>query len=112
MSCMITFYKIDLDRPKKLLILINPVGGNQDAIAVHNDLSGPLFTLAGIHLEVLGKFYFNKDERREILTRSFDKSPYNNLYKNKATTQIANKKFDYTTIFDRLTTVSWSNYFS
>ena len=42
------------------MILINPVGGNQDAEAIYNDIVGPYFTLAGIHCDVLGQLHFFK----------------------------------------------------
>ena len=45
------------------------------------------------------------------LTQSYDKSPYTHRKILKTTWQHknANKKFDYTTILNRLRTVSWSN---
>ena len=45
------------------------------------------------------------------LTQSYDKRPYTNREIQKATWQYkkATKNFDYTTIADRLRTVSWSN---
>ena len=45
-------------------------------------------------------------EKGRDLTQSFDKSPY--THKN-ATIQKRHQNFDYTTIADRLRTVSWSN---
>ena len=48
---------------------------------------------------------------KEDLTQSYDKTPYTNRkFENQRTTHInATKNFDYTTIADRLRTVSWSN---
>ena len=45
------------------------------------------------------------------LTQSYDKTPYTNRkFENQRTTHTnATKNFDYTTIADRLRTVSWSN---
>ena len=43
-------------------------------------------------------------------TQSYDKTPYTNRkFKKKVTTQKRHKNFDYTTIVDRLGTVSWRN---
>ena len=45
------------------------------------------------------------------MTQFNDKSPHTNekLQKSKTTTQIRHQKLDYTTIANRLRTVSWSN---
>ena len=50
-------------------------------------------------------------EKGKDLTQSCDKSPYTHRKIQKATWQHKNatKTFDYTTIADRLRTVSWSN---
>ena len=50
-------------------------------------------------------------EKGRDLTQSYDKSPYTHRKIQKATWQHkkATKNFDYTTIADRLRTVSWSN---
>ena len=50
-------------------------------------------------------------ENRKDLTQSYDKSPYTDRKIQKATRQqkTATKNFDYTTIADRLGTVSLSN---
>ena len=50
-------------------------------------------------------------EKEGDLTQSYDKTPYTNRkYENQRTTHTnATKNFDYTTIADRLRTVSWSN---
>ena len=50
-------------------------------------------------------------EKGRDLTQSCDKNPYTNRTIQKATWQHKNatKNFDYTTIADRLRTVSWSN---
>ena len=52
-----------------------------------------------------------KREKGRNLTQSYDKSPYTHRKVQKATWQYKNatKNFDYTTIADRLTTVSLSN---
>ena len=47
---------------------------------------------------------------KEDLTQSYDKSPYTNRkFENQRTTDKRHQNFDYTTIADRLRTVSWSN---
>ena len=53
-----------------------------------------------------------KKGKRIDLTQSYDKSPYTHRKIQKATLQHKNaiKNFDYTTIADRLRTVSWGNY--
>ena len=50
-------------------------------------------------------------EKEGDLTQSYDKTPYTNRkFENQRTTHTnATKNFDYTTIADRLRTVSWSN---
>ena len=50
-------------------------------------------------------------EKGRDLTQSYDKSPYTDRKIQKATWQHKNdtKNFDYTTIADRLRTVSWDN---
>ena len=50
-------------------------------------------------------------EKGRDLTHSYDKSPYTHRKTQKATWQHTNatKNFDYTTIADRLRTVSWGN---
>ena len=52
-----------------------------------------------------------KREKEGDLTQSYDKTPYiNRKFENQRTTHTnATKNFDYTTIADRLRTVSWSN---
>ena len=52
-----------------------------------------------------------KHEKRRGLTRSYDKRPFTHRKIQKATRQHKNaaKNLDYTTIADRLMTVSWSN---
>ena len=52
-----------------------------------------------------------KREKEGDLTQSYDKNPYTNRkFENQRTTHTnATKNFDYTTIADRLRTVSWSN---
>ena len=46
---------VELRRPKKLLVLINPIGGEKKAESIYNNFVGPLFHLAGIDCHVLGK---------------------------------------------------------
>ena len=50
-------------------------------------------------------------EKGKDLTQSYDKSQYTKRKIQKPTWQYKNvtKNFDYTTIADRLTTISWSN---
>ena len=54
---------------------------------------------------------FIKEKKGRDLTQSCDKNPYTHRTIQKATWQHKNatKNFDYTTIADRLRTVSWSN---
>ena len=51
------------------------------------------------------------ERKGRYVTQSYDKSPYTHRTIQKATWQHKNatKNFDYTTIADRLRTVSWSN---
>ena len=51
-------------------------------------------------------------EKGRDLTQSYDKSPYTNRNVKRAKWQHKqrHKKFDYTTVVDRLRTVSWSNH--
>ena len=53
---------------------------------------------------------YQRNKERD-LTLFYDKSPYTNkkFQKGKMTTQNATTKLDYTTIEDRIMTVSWSN---
>ena len=56
------------------------------------------------------KVHIEKREKEGDLTQSYDKTPYTNRkLENQRTTHNATKNFDYTTIADRLRTVSWSN---
>ena len=49
-------------------------------------------------------------EKEQDLTRSYDENPYTNWkFNNQLTTQKRHQNNDYTTIADRLMTVSWSN---
>ena len=49
-------------------------------------------------------------EKEGHLTQSYDKTPYTNRkFENQRTTHKRHQNFDYTTIADRLRTVSWSN---
>ena len=54
---------------------------------------------------------FSIREKGRNLTHFYDKTPYTHRKIQKATWQhkTANKNFDYTTIADRLRTVSWGN---
>ena len=56
-------------------------------------------------------YFFMGREKGRDLTQSCDKNPYTHRTIQKATWQHKNatKNFDYTTIADRLRTVSWSN---
>ena len=57
----------------------------------------------------LRKINFSRREKGSDLTQSCDKSPYTGRKIQRATWQHKNatKNFDYTTIVDRLRTVSW-----
>ena len=61
-------------------------------------------------LKYLPIFVFTREKEGD-LTQSYDKTPYTNRkFENQRTTHTnATKNFDYTTIADRLRTVSWSN---
>ena len=49
-------------------------------------------------------------EKEQVVTQFYDEKPYiNRKFNNQLTTQKVTKNFDYTTIADRLRTVSWSN---
>ena len=54
---------------------------------------------------------YKQREKEGDLAQSYDKTPYTNRkFENQRTTHTnATKNFDYTTIADRLRTVSWSN---
>ena len=56
------------------------------------------------------KLVFKREKGRD-LTTFYDKSPFTHrkIKKSNVTTHNATKNFDYTTIADRLKTVSWSN---
>ena len=59
-------------------------------------------------IEVL--FCWIHREKEGDLTQSYDKTPYTNRkFENQRTTHKRHQNFDYTTIADRLRTVSWSN---
>ena len=67
--------------------------------------------MTGILCTVCGaQVYFTREKGRD-LTQSRDKNPYTHRTIQKETWQHKNatKNFDYTTIADRLRTVSWSN---
>ena len=53
----------------------------------------------------------NDIDKGRDLTQSYDKSPYTHrkIKKQRENTKNATKNFEYTTIADRLRTVSWSN---
>ena len=75
-------------------------------------MTGVLCTVYGAQVYltfVLIASYYR--EKGRDLTQSCDKNPYTNRTIQKATWQHKNatKNFDYTTIADRLRTVSWSN---
>ena len=55
--------------------------------------------------------FWNPRQKGRDLTQSYDKSPYTHRKTQKSTWQHSNatKNFDYTTIADRLRTVSWGN---
>ena len=56
------------------------------------------------------KFWMSWREKEADLTQSYDNNPYTNRkFKNQWTNKNATKNFDYTTIADRLRTVSLSN---
>ena len=74
------------------------------------------FVGTALVLELLAKQYFEnisriQREKEGDLTQSYDRTPYTNRkFENQRTTHTnATKNFDYTTIADRLRTVSWSN---
>ncbi|XP_033028702.1 ceramide kinase-like isoform X1 [Lacerta agilis] len=47
-------------RPKSLLVFINPVGGRGRAVEIYQGQVAPLFTLAGIHVQVLETCHANE----------------------------------------------------
>ena len=61
-------------------------------------------------ISVPSMLHFDEREKEGDLTQSYDKTPYTNRkFENQRTTHTnATKNFDYTTIADRLRTVSWS----
>ena len=60
--------------------------------------------------DILNSYHLWREKEGD-LTQSYDKTPYTNRkFENQRTTHTnATKNFDYTTIADRLRTVSWSN---
>ena len=48
------FFFLEFERPKKLLIFINPVGGRKQANKIYKEKVNPLFTLADIKQDVIG----------------------------------------------------------
>uniref|UniRef100_A0A8C7E7J2 DAGKc domain-containing protein n=1 Tax=Naja naja TaxID=35670 RepID=A0A8C7E7J2_NAJNA len=47
-------------RPKSLLVFINPVGGRKRAMEIYQSQVAPLFTLAGIHAQVVETCHANE----------------------------------------------------
>ena len=68
-------------------------------------------SIANIILKLIWYSNLIQREKEGDLTQSYDKTPYTNRkFENQRTTHTnATKNFDYTTIADRLRTVSWSN---
>ena len=50
-----TFNFQGFNRPKKLLVFINPVGGRKQANRIFNEKVHPLFVLADIKQDIIGK---------------------------------------------------------
>lgn len=46
------------DRPKKLLVLINPVSGRCKGLSVYNSKIAPVFKEAKVETDVIGETYF------------------------------------------------------
>ena len=46
----------ELQRPKSLLVFINPFGGKKKARKVYKDKVSPLFKLAGIDTDNIGEY--------------------------------------------------------
>lgn len=58
-TCMVTFVifsSVTATRPKHLTMFINPIGGHGKAEKEYTDVMKPLFDLANISCEVIGKF--------------------------------------------------------
>lgn len=45
---------VEFDRPKRLLIFVNPHGGKKQAKKIFRNKVKPLFQLANIEMEVIG----------------------------------------------------------
>ena len=57
--CMYMYSSKELRRPRRLLVFINPIGGNGKATRVFNDQVAPLFDIAGIDTTVIGKYSYS-----------------------------------------------------
>ena len=72
-----------------------------------------MYSILSTFLFIPACYFYDLSEREKEgdLTQSYDKTPYTNRkFENQRTTHTnATKNFDYTTIADRLRTVSWSN---
>lgn len=43
-------------RPKRVLVLINPIGGNGTAMVDFRNIVKPVFSLSGISMDIIGIF--------------------------------------------------------
>lgn len=48
-------FLIETERPKKLGVFINPIGGSQNSLNVYSKTIAPLFRAANIVCDVMGK---------------------------------------------------------
>lgn len=54
-TCNAICVLIETERPKKLGVFINPIGGSQNSLNVYSKTIAPLFRAANIVCDVMGK---------------------------------------------------------
>ena len=62
---------IEFNRPKKLLIFVNPYGGKRQAPKIFRNKVRPLFELARIEMEVIGEFHATRMKYYRVISNVF-----------------------------------------